>query len=489
MSDFQSMEKVILLTYFLALSVLFGFGIHGLVLLYYYRKTAKTNHPDEQLPEELPLVTIQLPMYNELYVVERLIQSVCEIDYPMDKMEIQVLDDSTDESIDITKILIDKYQKMGYNIKYIHRTNRQGYKAGALKAGLEIAEGEFVAIFDADFVPKKEFLMKTIPHFNNSNVGMVQTRWEHLNEDYSYLTKAQALALDGHFVIEQQVRNKAGFFINFNGTAGIWRKDCIYDAGNWQADTLTEDFDLSYRAQLKGWKFVFLNDVTSPAELPADINALKTQQFRWTKGAVETAIKLLPMVFKSDLPRNIKFECFIHLTSNIVFPFIILVALLNVPIVIIKNTYGGYDNFYSLMSIFVLASISTFLFYTFAQKAIHLDWQRRLLLFPVFLAGSMGFAVNNTKAVIEAIINKKSEFARTPKGGTIKVGEDWKKKKYVQRKVSMMVIVELFLTLYFVMGVGISVYYHEIAAIPFQLMFLLGFGTVGFMSLKHALSK
>ncbi len=483
------MEKVILLTYFLALSVLFGFGIHGLVLLYYYRKTAKTKHPDEQLPNELPLVTIQLPMYNELYVVERLIHSVCDIDYPLDKMEIQVLDDSTDESIQVTKAIIEKYQKLGYNIKYIHRTNRQGYKAGALKAGLEIAEGEFVAIFDADFVPRKEFLMKTIPHFNNSNCGMVQTRWEHLNEDYSYLTKAQALALDGHFVIEQQVRNKAGFFINFNGTAGIWRKECIYDAGNWQADTLTEDFDLSYRAQLKGWKFVFLNDVTSPAELPADINALKTQQFRWTKGAVETAIKLLPMVFKSDLPFHIKFECFIHLTSNIVFPFIILVALLNVPIVFIKNNYGGYDSFYNLMSIFVLASISTFLFYTFAQKAIHLDWRRRLLLFPVFLAGSMGFAVNNTKAVIEALINKKSEFARTPKGGTINLGEDWKKKKYVQRKVSMMVIVELLLTLYFVLGVAISVYYGEIAAIPFQLMFLLGFGLVGFLSLKHALSK
>lgn len=443
---------------------------------------------EEFLPDVLPLVTIQLPMYNEYYVVERLIHAICDIDYPKDKMEIQVLDDSTDESIAITKNIVQEYIDKGFDIKYIHRDNRQGYKAGALKEGLEVASGEFVAIFDADFVPKREFLKATIPYFNNTECGMVQTRWEHINEDYSYLTKAQALALDGHFVIEQQVRNKAGFFINFNGTAGIWRKSCIYDAGNWQADTLTEDFDLSYRAQLKGWKFKFLVDVTSPAELPADINALKTQQFRWTKGAVETAIKLVPTVLKSDLPFHVKLECFIHLTSNIVFPFIIMVALLNVPIVVIKNVYTGYDSYYSMMSIFVLASISTFLFYTFAQKAIHLDWQRRLLLFPIFMAGSMGFAVNNTRAVFEAIMQKKSEFARTPKGGTLGEGEKWQKKKYAEKKVNISVVFELLLTAYFVVGIGISIYYLEIAAIPFQLLFLLGFGTVGILSLKHALS-
>ena len=483
------MEGILLIIYFVALSVLFGFGTHGLVLLYYYRKTSKLKLPEVLMPEEVPMVTIQLPLFNELYVVERLIHSVCEIDYPKDKLEIQVLDDSTDESVIITQKLIEEYKAKGFDIQYIHRKDRGGYKAGALKNGLLTAKGQYVAIFDADFVPKKEFLQKTIPHFNNSNVGMVQTRWEHLNEDYSYLTKAQALALDGHFVIEQQVRNKAGFFINFNGTAGIWRKECIYDAGNWQADTLTEDFDLSYRAQLKGWKFVFLNDVTSPAELPADINALKTQQFRWTKGAVETALKILPKVLKSDLPFRIKMECTIHLTSNIVFPFIILVAILNVPLVIIKTTIQGYDQYYSLMSVFVLASISTFLFYTFAQKAIHLDWQKRLLLFPVFLAGSMGFAVNNTKAVIEALFSKKSEFARTPKGGVIKSTDDWKKKKYVQSKVSYMVMIELLLALYFVIGIGISIYHVQIAAIPFQLLFLAGFGTVGLLSLRHALSR
>ncbi len=481
------MEEIILIIYFLALSILFGFGIHGLILLYYYRKTQNNKIKEPELPKELPMVTIQLPLYNEYFVVERLIRSVCNIKYPKEKLEIQVLDDSTDESQELCKSLVEEYKKKGFNIKYIHRTDRTGYKAGALKHGLELAEGDFVAIFDADFVPNENFLLKTIPYFSNPQIGMVQTRWEHLNEEYSYLTRAQAFALDGHFVLEQQVRNKAGFFINFNGTAGIWRKSAIIDAGNWEPDTLTEDLDLSYRAQLRGWKFVYLNDVTSPAELPADINALKTQQFRWTKGAVETAKKLLPRVLKADIPLKVKLECFVHLTSNIVFPFIIIVALLNVPIVLIKNTVGGFDQFYSFMSIFVLASISTFLFYMYAQKAIHLDWRRRLLLFPVFLAGSMGFAVNNTKAVLEALIGKKTGFARTPKEGIVGSAPKPKVKKYKSNKFSWTVLFEILLALYFVVGVGISVYYLEIAAIPFQLLFLLGFGTVGYLSLRHAI--
>jgi len=483
------MENFILVVYLLGLSILFGFGMHGIVMLYYYHKTSKITAPVQDLPGDLPKVTVQLPMYNEMYVIERLIAAVCNFEYPKDKLEIQVLDDSTDETVNIAKRLVDFYKEQGYDINYIHRENRQGFKAGALKYGLNLAKGEFIAIFDADFVPKRDFLLKTIPQFTNENVGCVQTRWEHLNEEYSLLTRALALALDGHFAIEQQVRNKAGFFINFNGTAGIWRKSTIIDAGNWQEDTLTEDMDLSFRAQLKGWKFIFLNDVTSPAELPADINALKTQQFRWTKGAVETAKKILPQVFKSDQPLKIKLECFVHLTSNIVFPFIILVALLNIPLVIIKNNLSGYDEYYTMMSIFVLASISTFLFYLYGQRALHLDWRKRLLFFPVFLGGSMGMAVNNTKAVIEALINKKSGFERTPKYNIVKNTDEWRKKKYVQKKLSGTVIFELFLTIYFLFGIGISAYYLEIAAIPFQLMFLFGFGAVGALSLKHALAK
>lgn len=483
------MENFILVVYLLGLSILFGFGMHGIVMLYYYHKTSKISEPDMNLPEELPHVTVQLPMYNEMYVIERLLAAVCNFDYPKDKLEIQVLDDSTDETVNIAQRLVSYYKEQGYDINYIHRDNRQGFKAGALKYGLSLAKGEFVAIFDADFVPKKDFLLKTIPQFNNKNVGCVQTRWEHLNEEYSLLTRALALALDGHFAIEQQVRNKAGFFIQFNGTAGIWRKETIIDAGNWQEDTLTEDMDLSFRAQLKGWKFVFLNNVTSPAELPADINALKTQQFRWTKGAVETAKKILPQVFKSDQPLKIKLESFVLLTSNIVFPFIILVALLNIPLVIIKNNVSGYDEFYTMMSIFVLASISTFMFYLYGQRALHLDWRKRLLFFPIFLGGSMGMAVNNTKAVIEALINKKSGFERTPKYNIVSNSDDWRKKKYVQKTLKGTVIFELILTLYFLIGVGISLYYLEIAAIPFQLMFLFGFGAVGALSLKHALAK
>lgn len=481
------MEQVILIFYLISLLVLFGFGMHGLVLLYYYHKTQKIQPLKLELPKELPRVTVQLPIYNEVYVVERLIRHVCNFEYPKDKLEIQVLDDSTDETQELAESLVNEYREKGFDIHYIHRNNREGFKAGALRYGLELATGEFVAIFDADFIPQPDFLIKTIPYFQNPEVGMVQTRWGHINEDYSILTRSAALSLDAHFVLEQQVRNKAGFFINFNGTAGIWRKKTIIDAGNWQSDTLTEDLDLSYRAQLKGWKFVFLNDVVSPAELPADINALKTQQFRWTKGAVETAKKILPLLLKAKLPLKVKLEGLVHLTSNIVFPFILIVATLNVPLVIIKNTVEGIDLYYSMMSIFVLASIASFIFYLYSQKAIHLDWRYRILFFPVFLAGSMGFAINNTKAIIEALIGKKSGFARTPKYRIVSSKDDWRLKKYVQKKISSTVFLEILLSIYYIFGIGISIYYLEIAAIPFQLLFFLGFGIVGYMSIKHSL--
>lgn len=484
------MESALLVIYFLSLSVLCLFGLHGLVMVYYYHKTSQVKELQPGTLDTFPVVTVQLPIFNEMYVIRRLVDAVCSMDYPQDKLEIQLLDDSTDETVQIAQSIVDEYRGRGFDIKYIHRTNRQGFKAGALKEGLAVARGEFIAIFDADFVPRKEFLSRTVPYFlRDQQVGMVQTRWEHLNENYSYLTRAQAMALDGHFVIEQQVRNKAGFFINFNGTAGVWRKKCIEDAGNWQSDTLTEDLDLSYRAQLRGWRFVFLNNVTSPAELPSEINALKSQQFRWTKGAIETAKKVLPAVWKSRLPLEVKLQSTVHLTNNIVFPFILLVALLNVPLVIIKNNVAGYDAYFTMMSIFVLASISTFTFYMYAQRAIHLDWRKRILLFPVFMAGSMGLAVNNTRAVLEALFNKKTEFVRTPKYKVENTGDSWKTKKYVQRKISRTVILEIALALYFVIGIGASLYYLEIAAIPFQLMFLCGFGLVGLLSLRHALSK
>jgi cellulose synthase/poly-beta-1,6-N-acetylglucosamine synthase-like glycosyltransferase len=433
-------------------------------------------------------VTIQLPLYNEQYVVERLINSTCEIDYPKNNLEIQVLDDSTDETVDIARRIINVKKDEGFNIKHIWRNSREGFKAGALKEGLKIAEGEYIAIFDADFIPRKDFLKKTLSFFTNDNVGMVQTRWEHLNGNSSLLTKAQALALDGHFVIEQSVRNRAGFFINFNGTGGIWKRSCIEDAGNWHADTLTEDLDLSYRAQMKGWKFIFLKDYTSPAELPSEINALKSQQFRWTKGAIETAKKILPKLWKSKVPIRVKLQGTFHLTNNFVFPFILLAAILNVPLVFVKNS-GAHELYFAMMSVFVLAFVSSFFFYLYSQKDIHPDWRKRIALFPIFMAGSMGFALNNSRAVFEGLLNRKSEFVRTPKyklidGKNSKIG-----KKYRNKKISFAVYVELMMAVYCLIGVASSIYFLEIAALPFQLLFFIGFSFVSITSIKHALAK
>ncbi len=480
------MAELFLIAYILSLTILFVFGLQGFIMIYYYLKYKDKKHPAVQLVGDYPTVTVQLPVYNERYVVGRLIEASCAMIYPKEKLEIQVLDDSTDETVDVVAALVEKYQKLGFAIHHLHRTNRQGFKAGALREGLEVARGEFIAIFDADFVPKQDFLLKTIPYFlPDPRVGMVQTRWEHLNSDYSLLTRTQAMALDGHFVIEQSVRNKVGYFINFNGTAGVWRKSAILDAGNWQADTLTEDLDLSYRAQLRGWRFIYLNDVTSPAELPSEINALKSQQFRWTKGAIETARKILPEVWKSKLPLKIKVHATFHLTNNLVFPFIVLAGILNVPLVFVKHA-GMHNEYFAFMSVFVFAFIGSFLFYLFSQKEVYPDWQRRVFLFPVFMAGSMGFAVNNTRAVIEGILKKKSEFIRTPKYAIRSKNDSWTDKKYVPVKISFTVVIEGLLALYCLFGVGSSIYFLELAAVPFQLLFLLGFSFTSVLSVKHA---
>jgi cellulose synthase/poly-beta-1,6-N-acetylglucosamine synthase-like glycosyltransferase len=477
---------MVLILYFLALLTLLLFGVQGFVMVYYHFKSRTKEEPPDLTLQEFPPVTVQLPIYNEVYVVERLIKAACGIKYPKEKLEIQVLDDSTDETTSVVMRTVAEMVARGYDIRHIQRGTREGYKAGALREGLKTARGEFIAIFDADFVPREDFLMRTMPYFfRDEKIGMVQTRWEHLNTEYSLLTRAQAMALDGHFVIEQVVRNRSGFFINFNGTGGIWRKACIVDAGNWHDDTLTEDLDLSYRAQLRGWRFKFLRDVTSPAELPSEINALKSQQFRWTKGAIETAKKILPLVWKSKLPLRIKLQSTFHLTNNLVFPFILLAGILNVPLVYVKN-HGGYETYFALMSIFVVAFIGSLLFYTFSQKEIYPDWRRRLFLFPLFMAGSMGFAVNNTKAVIEGLISKKREFVRTPKYAIEKKGDAWTNKKYVPRRLGFTSFIELVLALYCLFGVLSSLYFAEIAAVPFQLLFCLGFGFVSFLSFKHA---
>lgn len=479
------MEKYILFTYIGSLLILFTFGSHSFIMVYYYLKFRDKRDDLSSELKEYPKVTIQLPVFNEMYVVERLIKTTCEIDYPIDKLEIQVLDDSTDETVEIVADQVKTYKMQGFDIHHLHRDNREGFKAGALKEGLVTAKGEFVAIFDADFIPKRNFLKIVLPFFKNPKIGMVQTRWEHINRTYSLITQVVALSLDGHFVMEQQARNKADYFINFNGTSGIWRKECIYDAGNWEADTLTEDLDLSYRAQLKGWKFRYLTDFTTPAEVPSEISSVKSQQFRWTKGAIETCKKILPRVWRSKLPLKHKIISTYHLTNNIVFPFILIACLLNTPIILIKNT-GQYDVYFTFMSVFVLAFIASFLFYLYSQKDVYEDWRKRVLLFPVFMAGSMGFAINNTKAVFQALFNKKTEFVRTPKYLIVDKKDTWEGKKYVhKKKVSFSVILESLIAIYSFGGVVISIITLQISSLPFQLMFAFGFGLVAYLSIKH----
>jgi len=454
-------------------------------MLFYQHKNRNKISQNLNIIDNSKIVTIQLPVFNEMYVVERLINAVCKLNYPKEKLEIQLLDDSTDETSNIIAKLCKQKKQEGFLISHIQRKNRTGFKAGALKNGLAETKGEFIAIFDADFIPHVDFLINTLPHFYSKKIGMVQTRWAHLNEKQSLLTRVQAFALDGHFAIEQKVRNDAGFFINFNGTGGVWRKECIEDAGNWENDTLTEDLDLSYRAQLKGWQFVYLKDITTPAELPAEISALKSQQFRWTKGAIETAKKLLPAIWLSKLSLRIKLQSTFHLTNNFVFPFVIVVALLNLPLLFIKHG-GHFNTYFNYSSLFIIAFFSTALFYISAQKNIYLDWKRRILIFPIFLSGTMGLALNNTKAVLEGMFNKKSEFIRTPKY----VNESPKKvvNQYIQKsKISVLIIVEILFAIYSLIGVITSIYFIELAALPFNMMFFFGFFSVSILSLKQVL--
>ncbi len=485
----MTIESLILSAYIISLTILFFFGAHGFNMIYYYFKTfnlrTKDLNEEDFFMNEYPSVTIQIPLFNEQYVITRLIDAVLRMDYPKDKLEVQILDDSTDETTAIISEHIKKYLDEGYDIAHVHRTNREGFKAGALKAGLETAKGEYVAVFDADFIPRKKFLKRTIPYFyKEEKLGLVQTRWEHLNREYSLMTKTQAIALDGHFVIEQAVRNRAGFFINFNGTGGVWKKECIFDAGNWEADTLTEDLDLSYRAQMKGWKFKYLVNFTSPAELPSDIFALKSQQFRWTKGAIETAKKVFPKVLKSSMPLKLKLQSFIHLYSNLAYPFILLAAILNLPVMLIKLE-GQYDTVFKVMSVFIFAFISSFIFYLYSQKDVYPDWQKRIIYFPVFLAGSMGFSVNNAKAVFEGLLDKKSEFVRTPKYQIMDKKDSWKGKKYVNKKLSFTTYIEALLAIYCFAGVVIAIATAQVAAVPFQLMFCGGFTTISFLSIRQ----
>jgi cellulose synthase/poly-beta-1,6-N-acetylglucosamine synthase-like glycosyltransferase len=455
-------------------------------LAYLFQKYSKENalEPLTELPNPLPFVTVQLPIFNEKYVVERLVKKIAEFDYPAELFDIQLLDDSTDETTEICKTLVKQLQAQGLQISHIHRTNRDGFKAGALRDSLSSAKGEFIAIFDADFLPEADFIKKTLPYFENSKIGMVQTRWQHINDDFSALTRAQALALDGHFVVEQTARNKHGHFINFNGTAGVWRKETIIDAGNWQSDTITEDLDLSFRAQLKGWKFHYLTDYTTAAELPAEINALKSQQYRWTKGAIETAKKLLPAVWRSDLSFSNKLQCTYHLTSNLVYLAVLGVAILNLPLIYIKTNLPEFSLYFVFMSIFSLSFIGPAALYYTSQKATYTDWKKRLKSFPIYMSGTMGLTLNNAKAVFDGLIGKKTAFVRTPKFNINTKADKFHTKKY-KMAIKPIVFIELFMVFYTFSSLAIAVYYAELAAIPFHFMFFFGFATVSTLTFKH----
>nr|WP_299032534.1 glycosyltransferase [uncultured Tenacibaculum sp.] len=485
---------ITLYTISLVLILLYALAQFNLLINYLKAKKKQDNSPkfDFSNPSEIPYVTIQLPVFNELYVMERLLNNIAKLEYPREKLEIQVLDDSTDESVENTAKQIAELQKTGLDIKHIRRENRQGFKAGALKEGLKTAKGEFIAIFDADFLPKENWLLETVPYFKNPKIGVVQTRWGHINRNYSTLTKIQAFALDAHFTLEQVGRNSQGHFINFNGTAGIWRKECIYDAGNWEGDTLTEDLDLSYRAQLKNWKFKYLENVVTPAELPVVISAARSQQFRWNKGGAENFQKMLKRIFTSkNISLKTKIHGTLHLLNSSMFTCIFLVAILSIPMLYIKNEYAHLKIYFLVMSFFIISTLIFFICYWFMYKKTYgggmLNFIKYIGAFFAFFSVAMGFSLHNTIAVLEGHLGKKSEFVRTPKFNIKSLKDSWKNNKYIHKKPSLHIIFEGVLTLYFAFGMYSAFIVEnkggDFGMFPFHLMLFVGFGYVFYKSL------
>jgi cellulose synthase/poly-beta-1,6-N-acetylglucosamine synthase-like glycosyltransferase len=478
---------VVLFLYCFSLLILFLFSMGQLHLTWHYLKRLRKQQHENKAPilTELPAVTVQLPLYNERYVAERLLDSVAHLDYPKDKLHIQVLDDSTDETVELVAQKVQVLQSEGIQIEHTRRPERTGFKAGALQYGLASAS-EFITIFDADFLPKPDFLLKTIPFFQQENIGVVQTRWGHINRDYNRLTKLQAFGLDAHFTVEQGGRSEAGSYINFNGTAGVWRKRCIEDAGGWSADTLTEDLDLSYRAQMLGWKFEFREEVESPAELPVLMPAIRSQHFRWNKGAAECARKnLLKAMRKSEGFGN-KMHAFFHLTNSSIFGIILLAALLSVPVLFMMIDQPQLKTFFHLGVVFLFGFLAIAIFYYTASKRIYPHKYARYFwrLFPQFLVVSMGLSAHNTLAILEGWLGKKSAFLRTPKFNIQTKTDNWKGNVYLSNKVNSMLILEAGLLLYFLFGLGAGIYLNEWGLIPFHTMLVLGFGSVIFYSLK-----
>ena len=480
----SAFDIFILIPYLTILTMLAVYGIHRYHLVFLYLKHKdRTAHPNAKL-EEKPRVTIQLPVYNEMYVVERLVEAACRVRYPRELLEIQVLDDSTDRTAEIAATSVRKYREIGFNIHHVHRANRKGFKAGALENGLNFATGELIAIFDADFIPPPNFLEDVVDYFSDPQVGMVQARWGHINREYSLLTQVESVILDGHFIIEHGGRHFSGRFFNFNGTAGIWRRTAIEGAGGWQHDTLTEDTDLSYRAQMAGWKFLYLPQIVCPAELPVEMNSFKSQQARWAKGLIQTAIKLLPRILRSDLPWKIKIEAFFHLTANICYPLMIALSFLLLPAMIVRFNQGWFQMLCVDLPLWLASTASVSTFYLISQKELYPDWRVRLRYLPFLMSVGIGLSVSNSKAVMEALLGIKSTFKRTPKYRIESRKDRWVTKKYLRRS-GVMPLFELSLGAYFSLVVFYAFVNQNYPTIPFLMLFVVGFTYMGLMSIVH----
>lgn len=473
-------QRILIVAYFLLWSVFAALGLRRLWILWLYRRgrrTVVTPRP----PDRLPRVTVQLPIYNELYVVRRLIRSIAAIDYPRDLLEIQVLDDSTDGTVAIAAEEVERARADGLDVVHVRRGHREGFKAGALEHGMRLAKGDLLLIFDADFVPNPSILREIVPYFGDESVGMIQVRWDHLNPEYSLLSRVQSISLDGHFVIEHEARAKNGLFFNFNGTAGVWRKRCIEEAGGWEHDTLTEDLDLSYRAQLLGWRFLYLRDVTCPAELPVDMNAFKSQQFRWVKGSVQVAKKILPRLWRSSLPLGRKIESTVHLTHNVTYVLVLLLSICVYPAVLIRFASGWFTTLPVELVFFFLATVSVLIFYGVAVRDAHRDWRRLARYFPAVMSVAIGLSVSNTRAVLEGLFGKQTPFHRTPKFD-IRGTDGTAAGKAYRGRGSGTAPIELLLAAYFA-GVLVFTLRHGLfGAVPFVLLFLFGYLYVGALS-------
>src|SRR5689334_5159994 len=478
----QFFDWAIMVPYFAVLAVLSVYGLHRYETIRGYmkhRKRFRESAEPRMRFAELPRVTIQLPIFNERFVVERLLEETSKIDYPRHLLQIQVLDDSTDDTHPFTEALVGEYRDAGLPIDYIHRTNRHGYKAGALENGLKTATGEVVAVFDADFVPPADFLQRTVHYFTDPKIGMVQTRWTYLNRNHNVLTEVQAILLDGHFVLEHIARFGGGLFFNFNGTAGILRKSMIADAGGWQHDTLTEDSDLSYRAQLRGWRFVYMPGLDCPSELPVEMHSFQVQQSRWAKGLTQVARKLLPAICRANIPTRVKAEAFLHLTPNISYPLMIVVSALMLPVMIVRFYMGIWQMVTIDLPLIIASFWSISLFYVVAQRELYpKNWKRSILMLPMLIAVGVGLTIINTRAVLEALFGVQTAFARTAKYNVGDRPVNLEIKKY-RRRSGWLPYAEVLVGCYFVGMVLFAIETENYLAIPFLLLFVFGYWWAG----------